>query len=168
MWNQHSYHITNIKDDGTIPATESPNWLRYNDYRQNVQGAISIIVPQPDATSRGTTAPDQTEDCHQQWNLYAQICNRGADAIASMVPGTFYSMDPRKAATALCTGYTVAPIAPGSCQTVSCAWTSPPSAPIDLWFRADDDGKGARPQTQCKKENDLAFLPGVTCQRGPG
>jgi hypothetical protein len=171
MWNQHTYHITNINDDGSIPATEKPNWTRYNNYRQNVQGTISITVPQPDATSRGTTAPDQTEDCHSQWNLYAQICNRGADVIAANVPGTFYKDDPRKtmpAPTPLCTAYTVGTIAPGSCQDVHCAWTSPPASAVDMWFRADDDGKGARPQTQCKTENDLAFLPGVTCQRGPG
>ena len=168
MWNQHTYHITNISDDTSIPAKEPPNWTRYNNYRQNVQGSISFTVPQPDATSRGTNIPDQTADCRKQWDLYAQICNRGADAIASMVPGTFYLEDPRKELKPVCTGYTVAPIPPGACQNISCSWTTPPAAPVDMWFRADDDGKGARPQTQCKKENDLAFLPAVTCQHGPG
>jgi RHS repeat-associated protein len=27
IWNQHSYHITNVNDDGTIPPVEQPNWL---------------------------------------------------------------------------------------------------------------------------------------------
>ena len=40
IWNQHSYHITNINDDGTVPEHEQPNWLSYNNYRQNVQGGM--------------------------------------------------------------------------------------------------------------------------------
>jgi len=39
---------------------------------------------------------------------------------------------------------------------------------VDLWFRANDDGKGARPQPQCKNGNDLAFMPGTRCTQGPG
>ncbi|MFA7443886.1 MAG: putative Ig domain-containing protein, partial [Lysobacteraceae bacterium] len=37
IWNQHSYHVTNILADGTIPAVEQPNWLTpgLNHYRQN-------------------------------------------------------------------------------------------------------------------------------------
>lgn len=33
VWNQQSYHITNVNDDGTIPREEEPNWLRFNNYR---------------------------------------------------------------------------------------------------------------------------------------
>jgi hypothetical protein len=35
LWNQHSYHITNINDDGTIPRHEKPSWLVHNTYRLN-------------------------------------------------------------------------------------------------------------------------------------
>lgn len=35
IWNQHSYHITNINDDGTVPAYEEPSWLVHNTYRLN-------------------------------------------------------------------------------------------------------------------------------------
>ncbi len=33
IWNQHSYHITNVNDDGTIPRQEKPSWLHSNTYR---------------------------------------------------------------------------------------------------------------------------------------
>jgi len=36
IWNQHTYHITNVNDDGTIPIIEQNNWEIYNNYRQNV------------------------------------------------------------------------------------------------------------------------------------
>jgi hypothetical protein len=35
LWNQHSYHIGNIEDDGQIPAQEEPSWLAHNTYRLN-------------------------------------------------------------------------------------------------------------------------------------
>lgn len=35
IWNQHSYHITNINDDGTVPQFEQPSWLTHNSYRLN-------------------------------------------------------------------------------------------------------------------------------------
>jgi len=33
IWNQHTYHITNINDDGTVPRLEKPSWLHNNTYR---------------------------------------------------------------------------------------------------------------------------------------
>lgn len=167
LWNQHTYHITNINEDGSIPATEIPNWTRYNNYRQNVQGTIVTSEPQADATSRGAPAPDQG-DCTKEWKLYAQICNRGSAAIMTMLPGTFYAKDPRLDPEVICTAYTKAPIQPGGCETVTCTWTNPPPLAVDLWFRANDDGKGGKPQTQCKNLNDLAFIPGTTCHQDQG
>lgn len=37
IWNQHSYHVTNVAADGTVPANEQPNWLvpGLNHFRQN-------------------------------------------------------------------------------------------------------------------------------------
>jgi len=35
IWNQHSYHIDNINDDGTVPAHSTPNWQSHNTWRLN-------------------------------------------------------------------------------------------------------------------------------------
>jgi RHS repeat-associated protein len=44
VWNQHSYHITNVGDDGTIPRQEEPNWLTQglNTFRTNRAIAAAI------------------------------------------------------------------------------------------------------------------------------
>ena len=45
IWNQHSYHITNVTEDGQIPAGEPANWQSFalNNFRQNVQpGALNL------------------------------------------------------------------------------------------------------------------------------
>ncbi|MCP4707771.1 MAG: hypothetical protein GY869_04030, partial [Planctomycetes bacterium] len=33
IWNQHTYHITNIHDDATVPVVEVNNWSVYNNFR---------------------------------------------------------------------------------------------------------------------------------------
>jgi choice-of-anchor C domain-containing protein len=37
IWNQNSYHITNVNDDGSIPRVEANSWEVYNNYRRNQQ-----------------------------------------------------------------------------------------------------------------------------------
>ncbi|MBD3320850.1 MAG: hypothetical protein GF350_07130 [Chitinivibrionales bacterium] len=36
VWNQHSYHITNIGEDGQIPQNEPANHTVFNNYRENM------------------------------------------------------------------------------------------------------------------------------------
>lgn len=33
IWNQFAYSITNVRDDGSIPAQPTPNWLSWNNFR---------------------------------------------------------------------------------------------------------------------------------------
>jgi len=35
IWNQHSYHITDVNENGTIPRVETPNWKADNNWRAN-------------------------------------------------------------------------------------------------------------------------------------
>ena len=37
IWNQHAYHVTNIREDGTVPVHMQPNWKGLNTFRTNVQ-----------------------------------------------------------------------------------------------------------------------------------
>ena len=46
VWNQHSYHVTNVGIDGTIPATEADAWSSgFNAYRRNAQGQSNFCAP---------------------------------------------------------------------------------------------------------------------------
>lgn len=76
IWNQHAYHITNVNDDGTIPAVAELNWLEYNNFRSGDLGA-----------GNGTSAPDLTPaqaglcevDCDEgRIIVYVQVGNVGA------------------------------------------------------------------------------------------
>jgi hypothetical protein len=37
IWNQHAYHVTNVREDGTIPQHETPSWTLFNTFRTNIQ-----------------------------------------------------------------------------------------------------------------------------------
>ena len=49
IWNQHTYHVTNVREDGTIPQFEPPSWQSLNTFRTNAQiegGAVCDPQPQ--------------------------------------------------------------------------------------------------------------------------
>ena len=47
IWNQHTYHVTNVNEDGTIPDVEPPSWQLLNTYRTNAQieGGTVCVPP---------------------------------------------------------------------------------------------------------------------------
>ncbi|MCA9625582.1 MAG: VCBS repeat-containing protein [Myxococcales bacterium] len=48
IWNQYSYHVTNVREDGTIPATMKKSWQNLNTFRVNSQiGEAGDCIPEP-------------------------------------------------------------------------------------------------------------------------
>jgi hypothetical protein len=48
IWNQHAYHVTNVREDGTIPQFEPPHWQALNTFRTNAQiEGGGLCVPPP-------------------------------------------------------------------------------------------------------------------------
>lgn len=37
IWNQHTYHVSNVREDGTIPTIEPRSWDQLNTFRTNAQ-----------------------------------------------------------------------------------------------------------------------------------
>ena len=167
LWNQHSYHITNINDDLSVPTTEPDNWLSYNNYRQNVQGGGGSSGSVPDPTGRTVPGLDST-DCSKLWRLRGEVCNRGASPAPAPLYASFYEGHPDSGGKLICTAKTALPTAPGACQPVTCDWNNPPARGVDLYLRVGDDGKGGRLGGQCKDKNDLAHQPAATCSGIPG
>ena len=81
IWNQHAYSITNVNDDGTIPAMPIPNDTVYNSFRS---GDLSP----PD----GTKTPDLTLDVPELCTfecvddklvLWVHVGNQGASPLTA-------------------------------------------------------------------------------------
>ena len=167
LWNQHTYHITNINDDLTVPTTEADNWLSFNNYRQNVQSGAAGTGNLPDPTSRPAPSVDTT-DCSKLWRLRGEVCNRGAGSTPVPLFATFYDKDPDGGGKAICTAQANMALLPGACQAITCDWVNPPPGPLDVYLRVGDDGKGGRLTSQCKTGNDLSVLKNAACSNVPG
>jgi hypothetical protein len=48
IWNQYSYHVTNVREDGTIPKVMKKNWQLLNTFRTNSQISTTGVDCNPD------------------------------------------------------------------------------------------------------------------------
>ncbi len=48
IWNQHAYHVTNVREDSTVPQFQTPSWQTLNTFRTNAQieGGF-VCMPRP-------------------------------------------------------------------------------------------------------------------------
>lgn len=48
IWNQHAYHVTNVREDGTIPQHQPKSWESLNTFRTQAQrGVDGVCMPEP-------------------------------------------------------------------------------------------------------------------------
>ena len=83
IWNQHTYHVTNITEDGQVPRNEEENWLngRLNNFRQNVQpGGVF------DATDLVVVSIEVVDCENEAVTIRVTVGNRGAIGAAPGVP----------------------------------------------------------------------------------
>ncbi len=85
LWNQHAYHITNVNDDGTIPAIADLNWLSYNNFRSgdlsanDGLAAPDLVMLTPETCVSTCSGPDKLALWVQLGNAGAAPLTAGAD-----------------------------------------------------------------------------------------
>jgi hypothetical protein len=164
LWNQHSYHLTNIGDDLKVPIPEPAP--AHHSFRQNAASTLALPVrPLWDYTARLLPA-HLPADCTAPWGLRGELCNRGAAATPTPVSGAFYDGPPDAGGVLLCTMTTATPLPPGTCQPIACEWSPPPTRPVTVYLRAGDDGT-RRQSGQCQVGNDLAGPRALACFNPP-
>ena len=47
IWNQQTYHVTNVREDGTIPTIEPKHWLHLNTFRTQAQSEDGEVCAPP-------------------------------------------------------------------------------------------------------------------------
>src|SRR4029079_7995800 len=114
IWNQHTYHITNVSDDGTIPAHEANSWTKYNSYRQNrLTSGCEFAKPDliPSFVRRVRSGAN--------FVLTARIGNAGGSPVAAGLPVSFYGGDPSAGGALLGTVTTARALPSGAFLDVS-------------------------------------------------
>jgi hypothetical protein len=175
IWNQHSYHVTNVTELGAIPLGEPINWLTpsdatsagvMNNFRQNLPDFD--VYAAPDLTVSLALDPN---DCPAYLGLVATVCNEGALVVGAGVPVSFF--DNATMAAIACANepiVTTLPLSPGQCQTLTCQWVTAPLQPTPIDVRACVDNEGyactsapSGGNNECKEENNASDSAGLGC-----
>ncbi len=152
VWNQHTYHITNVREDLGIPRAEQPNWRRFNSFRKNPQ---SFDAPNLVAVSVEADA----SACPPTMRLDATIENRGAVSVGAGLAVSFYLGAPEAPGRLLGTVRTAAPLVPGASTTVSLDVTTEDAergVELGYFARADDVGDGTGEHNECIEDDNTA------------
>ncbi len=154
IWNQHTYHVDNVDDDGTIPPLETASWTTHNSYRRNTQGTGENCAPDlvpVDLQADGAACPDL--------ELSVWVKNQGCLGVGPGVLVAFYE----QTAGLLGTATTQGPIVPGGAEKVSLSVPAPGPGPFSVWVVVDDDGMGVGAFNECVEDNN-AHDPYEACK----
>ena len=153
IWNQYSYHVTNVSRDGVVPKKEEDNWKvdGLNDYRTNVQGAIALNAPNLVAKLTSTARCATSEVI-----LSAVIVNAGARGVPAGVVVEFLQTAPG-AAKIVGTVMTQRPLLPGGSERVTVTVKNIPFD-VQLDFLVRVDGMtSTKPVAECKEDDNTAM-----------
>jgi len=168
IWNQHSYHVTNINEDATVPISEETNWSTpgLNNFRQNVQP--EGIFDAPDLV------PDDLQvsirRCPTALEVSLRVVNRGAAGAISGVPVTFFTVS-EGTRTRIGQATTSRSLLPGESELVELpggfARTSENSADIVEFVAVinDPDHMPNLSLNECRPENNSIGPEAGTCPR---
>lgn len=74
-------HITNVEDDGGVPAQPTPNWSQYNNFRSgDLSSADGLAIPDLEIVTTDACINDCTDAMLSVW---VQIGNTGAGALTA-------------------------------------------------------------------------------------
>ena len=182
IWNQHTYHVTNVCDGtdrvcadagntnvyGRIPAHEPNNWTftnssassakPLNSYRQNVQGEGLFNSPDLLVTDLSFDA----SACPDTLTLHARVVNQGALGVLPGQNVAFYSGSAPQ--TLVGVGHTTGRLLPGQSELISLtvpAWT--PGLFLSVEAVVDDDGTGGGEVSECKEDNNVSAPLNMGC-----
>jgi hypothetical protein len=153
IWNQYSYHVTNVDRYGKVPQKEENNWSTpgLNDYRTNAQGAVALNAPNL-VGKLTSTAKCATKEII----LSAEVINAGARGVPAGVLVEFVQTAPG-AEKVLKPAMTTRPLLPGGSERVN---YTVPNIPFDvqLDFLLRIDGVNTtKPVMECKEDDNTAM-----------
>jgi hypothetical protein len=164
IWNQHSYHLTNVDNDGRVPYPEAASWRGTNTYRTNEQGTgLGPARAAPDAAAGMIRTQPR---CPGRLLVGVWVENRGAIQLPFGTSVGFYDGTPSPANPAFATGLTTRTLAPGEAELVGAVWPNPGPPPQTLTAVVDDDGSGTGTgaHNECgTAANNTAVLTNLGC-----
>lgn len=165
IWNQHSYHVTNINEDGTVPRNESRNWTvrGLNNFRQNVQP--EGLFDAPDLVPIDLSV--DTRLCATEVSLSVRVVNRGRSSSPSGVPVTFRVGNPMGMNRIVGRAVTTRRLLPGESEVLRVRYVLPMDMQLlSMQYYAIINDPMAMPLgtlRECRTENNTAMPKMFQC-----
>ncbi len=161
IWNQHSYHVGNVAEDGTIPLREEPSWRATNSYRQNLREGADVLVTPDLWGGRGSYV---CGDGGRAITLRVNVQNYGLERIGEGVVVSFWRGAPGRGGERLGEVATTTRLEPGGAEGV--ALTVPWAAPVvDYYAVLDDPTEPASGNvSECRENNNEVLFWRPDCR----
>lgn len=159
VWNEHTYHVSNVNLDGTLPWPEPDSWApgQSNSYRQNVQG--KGVFSSPFLTSCEVKV-DMTDCRTGKAKVTATIYNGGALVAKAGVHLTFTALLENGQTALLGQAATTKQLLPGDSEEVVITWPEPPqSQTVSVRVDVDPDHLIG----SCRPSDNFALSTPVRC-----
>jgi hypothetical protein len=154
IWNQNAYAITNVENDGTIPALPEANWRSFNSFRENAQPRDKALEA-PDLTVRADRL--ETRACGPV-DFTVSVHNRGSQPVSRGLPVLFLDADPAAGGIEFCRTETTQRLEPTEGEDVTCTWGGAPDAGGLVYVYVDAEVEGAfcgEPQRRVRRGQQL-------------
>ncbi|QQR89591.1 MAG: VCBS repeat-containing protein [Myxococcales bacterium] len=154
LWNQHTYHISNVNDDMTIPTEEIASWKTHNTYRLNAAVGDSLAAPDLGTDAGAVVCEDFT------MKLCIQLYNSGDVEVGAGIEVEFHrdSADGELLASTASSRN----IPPGEYGEVVCGEWDPASSevgPVDIVALIDPGAK----ERECVEDNNSLSFSVIPC-----
>ena len=161
VWNQHSYHVTNISEEGIVPVNEPANWTigSLNNYRQNVQPLG--LFDAPDLVVRDLRVGADLCGLTGRLDVYLLLGNDGALGVPDGVGYSVYAIQGDRREL-IAQGETDQRLLPGQTLSLTFQWDTPQEFQggpfsIEATFDTEEEHR------ECEEENNQRVLDGVEC-----
>jgi len=153
VWNQHTYHVTNIDESGAVPASEKPNWSQpgLNNFRQNKQPGAEFAAPD--------LIVSVFPVCSGSYGLAARVRNIGQASVPEGVVVGFYLGDPQDG-NKLGEAITTKVLFTLGSEDVVLPLSSPPNSVVTAVV---DDGGPPHKWVECRTDNNTSTAVDPGC-----
>ncbi len=163
IWNEHTYHITNIEDDLSLPVHEVPNWIDGNNtFRQGGFGQNGALAAPDLVPELLTTCQDA---CPDTGRILFHIRNDGVNPVPAGLHYAVVGEDTTGTRATLYTDQLDEALPPGWASSAIEVLLD--MATADTYARlilaVDTDGTSLGEQNECREDNNELVLPPL-CQ----
>jgi hypothetical protein len=156
LWNQHAYSVTNVNNNGSIPARPVSHWRqpKLNTFHSNPANYTG--APPPGTTDLIPENP--VAECLEggAYLLGVHVANQGLTEVPAGIHVAFYRGTASSNRVLLGVVTTQEPIPSGESLYVSLVLDTAPPANAELFVVVDDDGTGTGSEPECREDNNSA------------